>query len=142
MKQIQINLNIHCAEEITRLINTVYYIPSENLAFRNYPGLFDLQEINNIELRKNYLTDKYCRCFISTIAMDMNSELSNLFENNSFISVLSDQSTDMARIEIAIGLRTLSNKKFYMSSTHVSKLDILSSILSLSIMWKIFKGSL
>ena len=40
-------------------------------------------------------------------------------------------------IKIAVGHRTMFDKKCYMSGTHVSKPDILWCTLSLSIMWKI-----
>ena len=38
--------------------------------------------------------DKYCTLFVKTITTEMKSELSSLIDNNRFISVLSDGSTD------------------------------------------------
>ena len=92
LQEMQINLNLK-REEILRLINTVYYLVL-NIAFSKYPGICDLQESSNIQLENNYRTDKYCRLFFKTIATEMESKLSSLINNNRFISVLSDGSTD------------------------------------------------
>ena len=86
----QINLNLKREKEILRLINTSYYIATNNIAFNKYAGICDLQEFNNIQLGYNYRTDKYSRLFVNTIATEMESELSSPIDNNRFISVLSD----------------------------------------------------
>ena len=90
----QINLNLKREEEILRLKYTSYYIALNNIVFNKYPGICDLQEFNNIQLGNNYRTDTYCRLFVNTIANEMESELSSITDNNRFISVLSDGSTD------------------------------------------------
>ena len=64
----------------------------------------------------------------NTGAIDVKMDESFLEEKSSF-EILGLTSG----IEIAIGHQTLSNKKYYMSGTHVSMQDILSCTLSLSI---------
>ena len=83
----QINLNLKHEDETLKLINTLYYIALNNIAFNKYPGICDAQESNKIQFGNIYRTDNYCRTKIE-------SELSSLIDNNRFISVLSDGSTD------------------------------------------------
>ena len=91
LQEMQINLNLK-HEEGLRLINISYYIALDSVAFNNYPGICNLQEFHNIQLKNNYRTDKYCRLFVNITATEMGSELSSLIDNNRFISVLSDDS--------------------------------------------------
>ena len=50
VQEMQINLNLKHEEEIVRLINTSYYIASNNIAINKYPGICNLKECNNIHL--------------------------------------------------------------------------------------------
>ena len=119
LQEMQISFNLKCEEEILRLINTSYYIALSNIVFNKYPGICNLQEFNNIQLGNNYRTDKYCRLFFNTIATEMESELSSLIDNNGFISVLSDGSTDAGVTEQEIIYCRLLDKELKASTKSV-----------------------
>ena len=48
------------------------------------------QELNGLELGKNYLSDKACARFVS----DLKSEVYRYIHDSRFVSILSDGSTD------------------------------------------------
>lgn len=52
---------------------------AEGLPFRKYPQLCNIQNKNDVDLKKNYLTDAMCKRFISLIAETMKNELKVLF---------------------------------------------------------------
>lgn len=79
----QANFNLKGEEHIVSLINASYYIAYNNTAFILD---FVLYKLNNVELGKNYWTDKYFRLFINNIATEMESEFSNITKINRFCS--------------------------------------------------------
>ena len=63
----------HLEEE--RLLRTAYLVVKEHLPFMNYTSMCKFQQLNGLELGENYLSDKVCARFVSTIASDLKSEV-------------------------------------------------------------------
>lgn len=76
------------------LFNTAFYVASEGLAFKKFPGLLDLQEKNGLDIGARYRTEKKCKEFVSTIASVERERISDEVHNAQFICVLADGSTD------------------------------------------------
>ena len=63
-----------------------------------------------MDLGKNYLTDKACSRFVSSIANDMKNNLGHHFSNTCFVSILTDGSTDSGILEQEIVYVRYSNE--------------------------------
>ena len=61
--------------EAERLVRTAYLVVKEHLPFTKYTSMCKLQELNGLELGENYLSDKACARFISTISSDLKREV-------------------------------------------------------------------
>ena len=77
-----------------RLVRTAYMVVKEHLPFMKYTSMCKLQKLNGLELGENYLSDKACTRFVSSIASDLKSEVYRDIRNTRFVSILSDGSTD------------------------------------------------
>ena len=86
-------------KQVAKLMNMALCTVKEDLAFAKYPKLCQLQQKNGMDLRKNYLTDKACSCFVSSIAKDMKNNLGHNVSNTCFMLVLTDGSTDSSILE-------------------------------------------
>ena len=82
-----------------RLVRTAYMLVKEHLPFMKYTSMCKLQKLNGLELGENYLSDKACARFVSSIASDLKSEVYRDIRNNRFVSILSDGSTDKGILE-------------------------------------------
>ena len=63
-----------------------------------------------MDLGKNYLTDKACSRFVSSIANDMKNNLGHNVSNTCFVSILTDGSTDSGILEQEIVYVRYSNE--------------------------------
>ena len=74
-------------------------VVKEHLPFMKYTSMCKLQKLNGLELGENYLSDKECARFVSSIASDLKSEVYRDIHNTRFVSILSDGSTDKGILE-------------------------------------------
>ena len=81
------------------LFNTTFYVASEGLAFKKFPGLLDLQEKNGLDIGAQYRTDKKCKEFVSSMASVERERISDEVHNARFMCVLADGSTDKSITE-------------------------------------------
>lgn len=81
------------------LFNTAFYVASEGLAFKKFPGLLDLQEKNGLDIGAQYRTDKKCKEFVSSMASVERERISDEVHNARFMCVLADGSTDKSITE-------------------------------------------
>jgi len=81
------------------LFNTAFYVASEGLAFKKFPGLLDLQEKNGLDTGIQYRTDKKCKEFVSSIASVERQRRLEEVHNARFLCVLADGSTDKSITE-------------------------------------------
>ena len=79
--------------EAERLVRTAHLVVKE------HTSMYKLQELNGLELGENYLSDKGCVRFVSTIASDLKSEVYHYIRGSRFVSILSDGSTDKVILE-------------------------------------------
>ena len=86
-------------KEVAKLMNTAFFTVKEDLAFAKYPKLHQLQQKNGMDLSRNYLANKACSRFVSSIANDMKNNLGHNVSNTCFISILTDGSTDSGILE-------------------------------------------
>ena len=82
-----------------KLFNTAFYIASENLAFRKFKGLCNLQEKNGLDFGSQYKNDKACREFVENIAAIEKERSQEEIKNARFLCVLADGSTDKSITE-------------------------------------------
>ena len=61
--------------EAERLLRSAYLVVKEHLPFTKYTSMCKLHKLNGLELGENYLSDKACARFVSTIASDLKSEV-------------------------------------------------------------------
>ena len=69
------------------------------------------QELNGLELGKNYLSDEECARFVSTIASDLKSEVYRYIRDSRFVLILSDGSTDEVIFEEIVYARYIKHGK-------------------------------
>ena len=81
------------------MFNTAFYVASEGLAFKKFPGLLDLQEKNGLDIGIQYRNDKKCKEFVSSIASVERQRISEEVHNARFLCVLADGSTDKSITE-------------------------------------------
>ena len=81
------------------LFNTAFYVASEGLAFKKFPGLLDLQEKNGLDIGAQYRTDKKCKEFVSSMASVERERISDEVHNARFMCVLANGSTDKSITE-------------------------------------------
>jgi len=99
-------------ERIKKLINTVYYVCHEEIAFKSYNGLIGLQEKNGLDLGNFYRSDNACRRFLKYIYEDLFQNSLNELSKKRFFSILIDGATDTSVTECElIYLRYLSGGK-------------------------------
>ena len=87
-------------EEIKNLIGTACFVAKKNLPFK-YKKLCSLQQLNEIELGKNYLEIKdwkgfFVRDCIQSQAKSTNNRQTD-FDRSCFIAIMSDGSTDKGK---------------------------------------------
>ena len=85
--------------EAERLVRTAHLVVKEHLPFAKYTSMCKLQELNGLEMGENYLSDKGCVRFVSTIASDLKSEVYRHIRDSRCVSILSDGSTDKGILE-------------------------------------------
>ena len=61
--------------EVECSFNTTYFVSKEELSYKKYPQICNLQCKKNIELGKNYLTDVACKRFILSIGENFKNNL-------------------------------------------------------------------
>ncbi|XP_038066737.1 zinc finger protein 862-like [Patiria miniata] len=82
------------------MFRTAFYLAKSERPFRDFPGLLSLQDINyNDTLGNHYANDKQAKTFISYMGEENNNNISQMLNQNSFISVICDGSTDKGIIE-------------------------------------------
>ncbi|XP_063609950.1 zinc finger protein 862-like [Penaeus indicus] len=92
-------MNADNVEKIKRLFNTTCYVVTQHLAFRKFESLCELQNMNGVQLGKNYINDHGCKDFIMAIASVLKSETKEEVSHANYFSILADGSTDSAIIE-------------------------------------------
>ena len=73
---------------------TAYYLAKKEKPFTDFPDLLDLQEINGLEVKKGYRTDRAAACFVDYIAESMKIPLKECLLKARYYSILQDGSTD------------------------------------------------
>lgn len=81
------------------LMNTAFFVGKEELAFRKFGSLCDLQEKNGVKMESMYRNEKMCSQFIASIADVEKEKTKREVRETRFLSLLSDGSTDAGIIE-------------------------------------------
>ena len=80
-------------------MNTAFFVGKEELAFRKFGSLCDLQEKNGVKMESMYRNEKMCSQFIASIADVEKEKTKREVRETRFLSLLSDGSTDAGIIE-------------------------------------------
>ena len=83
-----------CRSALQCLFNTAFFVAHEELAFRKFAGLCELQTKNGVQFGEQYKKDKGCKAFISYIAQVEKGKIQFAVSDSRFMSILSDGSTD------------------------------------------------
>jgi len=67
VKGMSVKLNQQTQSKMEIPVNMAFYVVSKGLAFKKFPGLFDLQEKNGLDTGMQYRTDKKCKEFKHSI---------------------------------------------------------------------------
>jgi len=81
------------------LFNRAFYVASKACALKNFPGLFDLQRQNALDIGTKYHTDKKCKEFVSSTASVEQQRMSEKVYDARFLCVPADGSTDKSTTE-------------------------------------------
>ena len=98
-------LNKEQIEKMRKYFTTSFYIAERNKPYQEFPHLMDLQLHNFADDKladtySSYKTDKKCREFVDYIAEDIiNKLVVAKIDDDSFISILADGSTDKSNTE-------------------------------------------
>ena len=92
-------LSEKCHSALQCLFNTAFFVAHEELAFRKFSGLCELQKKNSVQSGDQYKNDKGCKTFISHIAQVETGQIKSAVSDSRFMSILSDGSTDSGIVE-------------------------------------------
>ena len=100
---IAIALNRISEEEKVKLrhkFDVAYFVARENMSFRKYPAICELEARHGVDIGKAYTTETAGRSFVHFIAESQKQELvSDTLQKVKFFSVLLDGSTDSGNID-------------------------------------------
>ena len=94
-----VQLSEKCRSALQCLFNTAFFVAHEELAFRKFAGLCELQKKNGVQFGEQYKNDKGCKTFISYIAQVEKGKIQSTVSDSRFMSILSDGSTDSGIVE-------------------------------------------
>ena len=100
-------------ECVAARFNTAFYLAIKERPFRDSPSLVELQEKNGVCPSTSYRSEVQAKQFVTYIAQHEEKKIVADIQQNDFISILSDSSTNVADIdEEAIEVRILDPKTF------------------------------
>ena len=99
VKAMSANLDQQTQSGMKILFNMAFYVASKGLAFKNFPGLLDLQGYNGLDIGIQYHTDKECKKLVSSTALVEQQRMSEKVHNARFLCVPADRSTDKSTTE-------------------------------------------
>ena len=100
-------------ECVAARFNTAFYLAIKERLFRDFPSLVELQEKNGVRPSTSYRSEVQAKQFVTYIAQHEEKKIVADIQQNDFISILSDSSTNVADIdEEAIEVRILDPKTF------------------------------
>ena len=105
MEKILTRLNKEHMVKIKKYVTTSFYVAQFNQPYSDFPKLMDLALHNFADhdladSYSSYKSDKQCREFVDYIAADIQDKLVHTkLDDDSFISILADGSTDRANVE-------------------------------------------
>ncbi|XP_063437754.1 zinc finger protein 862-like [Mytilus trossulus] len=88
--------------KLTLLFRNAHYIGKNNRPYTDYISLCALDKAKDLDIGDTYMTDKSCQMFIHAISSARQNEQDDIIKNSSFISVISDGSTDVSSKEAEI----------------------------------------
>ena len=94
-----VQLSEKCRSALQCLFNTAFFVAHEELAFRKFAGLCELQKKNGVQFGEQYKNDKGCKTFISYIAQVEKGKIQSVVSDSRFMSILSDGSIDSGIVE-------------------------------------------
>lgn len=94
-----IKLSEKCRSALQCLFNTAFFVAHEELAFRKFAGLCELQKKNGVQFSDQYKNDKGGKTFISHIAEVEKGKIQSAVSDSRFMSKVSDGSTDSSIVE-------------------------------------------
>ena len=83
-------------EKTKRKFEVAYFIAKDELSFKKYEKIINLEEIHGVSMGEAYRNDKSCGEFIDYLGKDISDNLSSDLAKTRFYSVLIDGSTDIS----------------------------------------------
>ena len=87
------------AEKTKRKFEIAYFIAKEELSFKKYEKIINLEEMHGVSMGEAYRNDKSCAEFIDYLGKDIGDNLCSDLAKARFYSVLTDGSTDISTKE-------------------------------------------
>ena len=94
-----VQLSQKCRSALQCLFNTAFFVGHQELAFRKFAGVCELQKRNGVQFGDQYKNDKGCKTFISNIAQVEKGKIQSAVSDSRFVSTLSDVSTVSGIVE-------------------------------------------
>ena len=94
-----VKLSEKCHSALQCLFNTAFFVAHEELAFRKFAGLCELQKKNGVQFGDQYKNDKGCKTFFNHIAQVEKGKIQSAVSDSRFMCILSDGSTDSGIVE-------------------------------------------
>ncbi|XP_063951982.1 zinc finger protein 862-like [Lytechinus pictus] len=92
----------HRFEQMNRLMSTAYFIVKEELSFRTFPSIVELQIKNGLSLGSMYSSDNACRRFVDFIYNDIMEPIFHEVRSAKHTSILVDSSTDSSNRDLEL----------------------------------------
>ncbi|VDH95135.1 Hypothetical predicted protein [Mytilus galloprovincialis] len=101
-KRAVLMMNRAAFTKMTFLFRNAHYIAKSNRPYSDFVQLCLLDKAKGIDIGDTYITDKSCQKFVSSVAMARQQEQDDIVKEGSFLSIISDGSTDVSSKEAEI----------------------------------------
>ena len=95
-KRAVLMMNRAAFTKMTFLFRNAHYIAKSNRPYSDFVQLCLLDKAKGIDIGDTYITDKSCQKFVSSVAMARQQEQDDIVKEGSFLSIISDGSTDVS----------------------------------------------
>ena len=126
------NLNKEALEKLTHMFRTVHALAKNNRPLTDFLWICDLDEAKGLNIGSTYRNNMQAATFLDFVAMDAFNEVADTLQFSRFLSIMGDDSTDVASVEQSMWfMRTCSGGNVqlkFIGSTPLDKADATSIV--------------